>query len=264
MDSYATSNSSRSPAGVIPSGFGGPSSYNNNINNNNINSLLARKNSTTQDQYGLRPNLSVQSQQQHPQQQQQQQQQQQPQYSSSNYNQASNYDGGMYSSSGDEMRGETGLVGHGQLERGRSSLRRGPALSGSSFVGGGYVQESNNPSYNFQQAMNDHFDHYKRPPSRDRSRDPSMDRFSRSSRQSSIALTRQESSLMGSRGPSPAPTPSQMVFRSSSRQRPPLLSSSPTPSALSSRFHQDSIDGSNNNQPSSGSLQRRLATPIRV
>ena len=255
-DSYSTSNNSRSPAGVIPSGFGGPNSYN-NINNNNINSsnnLLARKNS--QDQFGLRPNLSVQLQQQHP--------PQQPQYSSSNYNQASNYDGAMYSSSGDEMRGETGLLGHGQLERGRSSLRRGPALSGSSFAGGGYAQESNNPSYNFQQAMNDHFDHYKRPPSRDRSRDPSMDRFSRSSRQSSIALTRQESSLMGSRGPSPAPTPSQMVFRSTSRQRPPLLSSSPTPSALSSRFHQDSVDGSNNNQPSSGSLQRRMATPIRV
>lgn len=266
MNSYSSPNNSRSPAGVIPSGFGGPSNYSNNINNNNINSshsLLARKNS--QDQFGLRASLPVPSQQQL---QQQQLQQQQQQYSSSSYNQASNYDGGgPYSSSGDEMRGEMGLAGHGQLERGRSSLRRGPALSGSSFgggVGGGYVQESNNPSYNFQQAMNDHFDHYKRPPSRDRSRDPSMDRFSRSSRQSSIALTRQESSLMGSRGPSPAPTPSQMVFRSNSRQRPPLLSSSPTPSSLSSRFHQDSADGAGHaNQPSSGSLQRRMATPIR-
>lgn len=198
-----------------------------------------------------------------------QQQQQQQQYSS-NYNQAS-YDGGLYSSSGDETRD----VGHGQLERGRSSLRRGPALSGNSFSGGGtsgggggagFIEPISNPSYNFQQAMNDHFDHYKRPPSRDRSRDPSMDRFSRSSRQSSIALTRQESSLMGSRGPSPAPTPSMAVFRSSSRQRPHLLSSSPTPST--SRFHQltsdSSIDSVNNNGSNTASLQRRMATPIRV
>ena len=252
MNSMAYPNNSRSPAGMLPSGFGPASSSNsysnnNNINNNSSSSVHARKNS--QDQFGLRGPMSQ------PLQQQQQQQLQQHQYSS-NYNQAG-YDGGMYSSSGDEMRD----TGHGQLERGRSSLRRGPALSGSSsfVVSGGYV-ESNNPSYNFQQAMNDHFDHYKRPPSRDRSRDPSMDRFSRSSRQSSIALTRQESSLMGSsRGPSPAPTPSMAVFRSNSRQRPPLTSSSPTPS--SSRFHPESVEGANNNN---GSLQRRMATPIRV
>jgi hypothetical protein len=164
----------------------------------------------------------------------------------------------------------------GQMERGRSSLRRGPTLTGGSFSGGGgYMENSShhvvggggiNPSYNFQQAMNDHFDHYKRPPSRDRSRDPSMDRFSRSSRQSSVAaVSRQESALMGvgSRGPSPAPTPTMSgaaVGRSVSRHRPPSSlagTSSPGPNRLS--------DASMN--PSSlndHSLQRRMATPVRV
>ena len=165
----------------------------------------------------------------------------------------------------------------GQMERGRSSLRRGPTLTGGSFSGGGggYSMESSshhvissggNPSYNFQQAMNDHFDHYKRPPSRDRSRDPSMDRFSRSSRQSSVAaVSRQESALMGvgSRGPSPAPTPTMSgaaVGRSVSRHRPPSSlagTASPGPNRLS--------DASMN--PSSlndHSLQRRMATPVRV
>ena len=269
VHSLALNNSnSRSPAGLIPTGFAPTTNYSNNNSINNNNSMAAastaRKNSL--DHFGLRrTSLS----------QQQQQQQQQPYSSSFSHQQISSYDGGgggLYS--GDEMKDTS--VGHGQLERGRSSLRRGPALSGSnSFIGGnaggggGYHEPSaSNPSYNFQQAMNDHFDHYKRPPSRDRSRDPSMDRFSRSSRQSSIALTRQESSIMGSRGPSPAPTPSMAVFRSNSRQRPPLLSSSPTPSA--SRFHADTaatgIDGANNNiiTNSNASLQRRMATPIRV
>ena len=128
INSMAYSNNSRTPAGMIPSGFGGPSNYSNNNNiNNKSSSLLARNNS--QDQFGgMRgpPSQPLQQQQlqQHPLQQHQLQSQQ---YSSS-YNQAG-YDGGLYSSSGDEMRD----AGHGQLERGRSSLRRGPALSGNSF-----------------------------------------------------------------------------------------------------------------------------------
>ena len=104
--------------------------------------------------------------------------------------------------------------------------------------------------------MNDHFDHYKRAPSRDRSRDPSMDRYSRSSRQQSAV--RQMADLTSSRGPSPAPTPNNMIKRSVSRQRTPL--STPTPSARIGQDANFSNGGSNDN----GGLQRRMATPVRV
>lgn len=146
---------------------------------------------------------------------------------------------------------------------------------------------SNNPSYNFQQAMNDHFDHYKRPPSRDRSRDPSMDRFSRSSRQSSVArIARQESGALppgqgyhhSSRGPSPAPTPisagQHPMLRSTSRQRSgvglPLSGSNHSPALGAGRKPDGSPimggprEAGSTSSSNSGSLQRRLATPIRV
>ena len=182
----------------------------------------------------------------------------------------------MYSPSMDDVMQMQNPAG--QMERGRSSLRRGPTLTGGSFSGaGGYQMEQSshhiisggggNPSYNFQQAMNDHFDHYKRPPSRDRSRDPSMDRFSRSSRQSSVAaVSRQESALLGvgSRGPSPAPTPTMSgaaaAGRSLSRHRPPSSlagTASPGPNRLSDV----SMNPSSLNDHS---LQRRMATPVRV
>lgn len=173
------------------------------------------------------------------------------------------------------------VTGHGQLERGRSSLRRGPTLSGG---GGSNYAEVNSPSYNFQQAMNDHFDHYKRPPSRDRSRDPSMDRFSRSSRQSSIArMIRQDSGVGGvigsSRGPSPVPTPLMSnqqhgMLRSTSRQRTgPLLGGGNNSPALASgrtKLDNSSIMGGNeasstfsSSSSTSGSLLR-IGTPMRV
>lgn len=180
-------------------------------------------------------------------------------------------------------------IGHGSLERGRSSLRRGPTLSGGAGggVGGGYGEMSNNPSFNFQQAMNDHFDHYKRPPSRDRSRDPSMDRFSRSSRQSSVArIARQESGALppgqgyhqNSRGPSPAPTPisagQHPMLRSTSRQRSGVglaLGGSNNSPALGAGRKADGSpimggprEAGSTSSSNSGSLQRRLATPIRV
>lgn len=104
--------------------------------------------------------------------------------------------------------------------------------------------------------MNDHFDHYKRAPSRDRSRDPSMDRYSRSSRQQSAV--RQMVDLTSSRGPSPGPTPTNLIKRSVSRQRTPL--STPTPSA---RMGHDA-SFSNGSSNDSASLQRRMATPVRV
>lgn len=180
--------------------------------------------------------------------------------------------------SSDEMLMTT-RDGH-QVERGRSSLRRGPTLSGG--VGGGYPSPSEvaTPSYNFQQAMNDHFDHYKRPPSRDRSRDPSVDRFSlgsgirTSSRQSSIAhLTRQESS--SSRGVSPAPPVSTPAggIRSASRQRSGIPPSSSSGARLENSpvvgarhpFQHDPSGGSNSSSGSTSStLQRRMATPVRV
>ena len=104
--------------------------------------------------------------------------------------------------------------------------------------------------------MNDHFDHYKRAPSRDRSRDPSMDRYSRSSRQQSVV--RQMADVTSSRGPSPAPTPTNMIKRSVSRQRTPI--STPTPSL---RIGQDA-SFSNGSSNDNISLQRRMATPVRV
>ncbi|XP_065572609.1 junctophilin-1-like isoform X2 [Artemia franciscana] len=66
-----------------------------------------------------------------------------------------------------------------------------------------------NPVAGFQSTMDDRFDHYKRPPSRERSRDPSVDRFSRSSHMGSLARDRSPS--VGQGGGHPA--------RSLSRQR---------------------------------------------
>ena len=209
-------------------------------------------------------------------------QQQQQSYSGSYQMESSQQ---MYSPSMDDimqMQMQMQNPAVGQMERGRSSLRRGPTLTGGSFSGGGggggggYQMEQSshhavsggggvgvNPSYNFQQAMNDHFDHYKRPPSRDRSRDPSMDRFSRSSRQSSVAaLSRQESALMGvgSRGPSPAPTPAA-VGRSVSRHRPPSSLAGTASPGPGNRHSDVSMNPSSLNDHS---LQRRMATPVRV
>ena len=138
-----------------------------------------------------------------------------------------------------------------QLERGRSSLRRAPlpnVRTGAAGGGVGNFVPDNcpvNPAFSFQQAMNDHFDHYKRAPSRDRSRDPSVDRFSRSSRQQSVTRNfgpPEPSSL--SRGQSPAAGGGGVVgggggggggggMRSMSRQRvpptpPPPLAPSPS------------------------------------
>ena len=123
----------------------------------------------------------------------------------------SSFDGGVYGDGGGGDHHNGDHHNHAtQLERGRSSLRRGGPPAGGyrgSSAGGGHgqgqghgqghgqgqgqgqghgqghgqrqasVDHHQNASFNFQQAMNDHFDHYKRTPSRDRSRDPSMDRF---------------------------------------------------------------------------------------
>ena len=121
------------------------------------------------------------------------------------------------------------------LERGRSSLRRHPPLPGFRAAGGGvpmanYMELRDNPSFNFQQAMNDHFDHYKRTPSRDRSRDPSMDRFSRSSR---MSLARTTETYSRGHSPTSSVVSGPINPRSLSRQRPSAVSnvSGLTPSA---------------------------------
>jgi len=64
----------------------------------------------------------------------------------------------------------------------RGGLRRNSRL----------VSATDNPGYNFQQAMSDHFDQYKRPPSRD----SSVDRYSRVTAAAGARLS------MGSRQPS--------------------------------------------------------------
>ncbi len=64
---------------------------------------------------------------------------------------------------GDNMSTGGGSVGGGR----RTSLRRNSRLVSS--------VSHDSPAYNFQQAMSDHFDQYKRPPSRD----SSVDRYSR-------------------------------------------------------------------------------------
>ncbi|XP_066900971.1 junctophilin-1 isoform X2 [Halyomorpha halys] len=77
------------------------------------------------------------------------------------------------------------------------------------------------PSYNFQQAMSDHFDHYKRPPSRD----SSVDRYSRKmgpSRQSSVDKVESPGSRAPSvvRGVTPV-TPSAVVRGGTPNPMPP-------------------------------------------
>lgn len=87
---------------------------------------------------------------------------------------------------------------------GGTHLRRGGTATRSDH-------DASNPAYSFQQAMSDHFDHYKRPPSRD----SSVDRYTRATRMSrqpsadiqgppSIALA---ASMAGSQTPVRGRTP---------------------------------------------------------
>jgi hypothetical protein len=90
--------------------------------------------------------------------------------------------------------------GHDPRERGRETLRRGQAPPSMN-------RTNPSPQYNYQQAMSDHFDHYKRPPSRD----SSMDRYNSRTR----SRTRGQTPEIG-----PNPNPHS---RASSRQRTPLM-----------------------------------------
>ncbi|KAK3919560.1 Junctophilin-3 [Frankliniella fusca] len=107
---------------------------------------------------------------------------------------------------GDNMSTGGGSVGGGR----RTSLRRNSRLVSS--------VSHDSPAYNFQQAMSDHFDQYKRPPSRD----SSVDRYSRAamgaarlssgSRQPSVdksappeILDRTQRAGSSARGTTPAP-----------------------------------------------------------
>jgi len=90
--------------------------------------------------------------------------QHQPSYPAAAHSQHSSYTGNA-ESSGDYDNPSSVL-----RERGREMLRRSSQMPRAS-------NPNPSSSYNYQQAMSDHFDHYKRPPSRDR--DTSRDRSSR-------------------------------------------------------------------------------------
>jgi hypothetical protein len=101
--------------------------------------------------------------------------------------------------------------GNQGMERGRDTVRRsqmGPQMRTNSSN----PQSSGNNSYTFQQAMSDHFDHYKRPPSRD----TSVDRYGARNRSRTRGATPEVQ--MG-----PGPINQAPQSRAHSRARTPLM-----------------------------------------
>lgn len=159
-----------------------------------------------------------------------------------------------------EMQG-SGMV----PERGRDTMRRsqaggGPSQMRSNSSNPQYQQQSSgNNSYTFQQAMSDHFDHYKRPPSRD----TSVDRFGTRNRSRTRGAT-PELAMTGSGGgvgPGPSNPINPPQSRAQSRARTPFMDN-PSGGRTASNIALDAVlamESSNLVQPGRGQTPSRMS-----